>query len=266
MSRLWSVAIALVHAASHTPHAHADPLLTLTLKQDPDLPFLGWGVHQDVLVEVDAAISNVPAGFSFGAVAFDVTYSAQPAGLGSSGLFITHPQTSDYSWNPNLSTWVNDSPPRRSHVVFSTNGDQGTSNVDLQGVVVTIDNSFGADFSGQSGGDPGDPRPNLLQSTETVPGFSTPYMLGSFPLQWDGKYPIPIFGGSEIDGGIYTVSVTNVQLALLDDSTLQYTPAILQSDTPADFVVHSAILTAPEPATASTLLLGALLLNKKRRR
>ena len=241
------IAVAVI-LATQAP-AHADPLLTLTAKQIG--PFQGYFTLQDAQIEIDAQISNVPAGSSFGSLAFDITLTAP------NGDVLTHPTTSAYAWKPNNPFWTNDAGDTVEQI-FQINGDKGVSSTDLQGILAIMANDSAPDANG-FGTDAADPRLPLLQTT--------PFKLGTFKVQWNasGFLPLPpLEPGEHTILDPYTIGFANVQFALLDDSTAQFGQTFAS---PADFNAPSLKLSeTPEPTSLTLAAFGlcALLHHRKR--
>ena len=230
--------------------AHADPFLTLTAKQLS--PFQGYFTLQDAQIEIDAQIAKVPAGFSFGGVAFDITLSTQFGGV------LTHPTTPAYLWRANNPFWTNDAGDIQQQV-FQTAGDRGVSSTDLQSIVVVVSRDTSVDLTGGNfGTDAADPCLAILQGA--------PFKLGTFKVQWDaqGLVPLPpLEPGDHTILNPYTIGFANIQFDLIDDSTAQFGPTITSA---ADISATPFQLTdTPEPASLLLLSLASLPVLARRR-
>ena len=202
--------------------ASADPTMHLTAKV---LTPLHPGVSQNVQIEVDAQILKLDPDTSFGSVVFGVTFD------NAGGSTATHPTASEYLWKPNNPAWTDDL-GGGPHQVFQYNFDAGPSSTDLQAVFAAVATDATQDAgSGFFGGDVEDPRLNLA--------LFKPFALGTYEVLWNGV-------------GTATLGFSNVEFAVLDDTTSQfvipvYSQVTIPNSPPSDFVLKSATLSAPEP-------------------
>ena len=125
----------------------------------------GWTTN-DYVIEVDAAITNLDPGHSFGSMAFDIT-------LSGSGNIVNHPTTSLYNWKPNNPIWTNDAGDTSSQL-FQIAGDKGTNSTDLASILAVVSQDASADSTGTGFGlDAADPRLTML-TPAGLTGYARP--------------------------------------------------------------------------------------------
>ena len=269
MSKFTSILTAAVALTALSSATFATPVLTLTEKivarravgstvklqtvsgsdyneTSPGNAAGAW----DFQVEVDATISNLDAGDSFGSLAMDIT---------TSGASVTHPTTSVYTWKAQNPTWADDGGDP-AVAVFQIAGDKGASASDLAGILAVVDTSAAEDSSGTFGGDSGDPRLGLL-TTNGLTGFKGPFNLGTFVVTYDGTSNA-------------TLNFANVQFAELNDSNQILGATITNASNPGSVVLNGASFegavstgtgpNTPEPASLGVLAIGGAALLARR--